>query len=69
MSNEIIAAVAVAAGIGLLLLWRTVRLFIRLAIFGIIILLVLGWLARGRGAGIPFLQNDNRPANSRPGGR
>jgi multisubunit Na+/H+ antiporter MnhC subunit len=69
MSNEIIAVIALGAGIVLLLLWRTVRLFIRLAIFGIIILLVLGWLARGRGVGNPFVQNDNRPANSRPGNR
>ena len=70
MSIEIVAVIAVVAGIGLLLLWRTVRLFIRMAIFGLIILLVLGWLGWGYGVDNPFGQERNGPANTRrEGGR
>lgn len=65
MSMEIIAVIAVAAGIGVLLLWRTVRFFIRLAVFGVIILLLLGWLARGSRFDNLFGGDDNRPAKTR----
>jgi len=65
MSMEIIAVIAVAAGVGLLLLWRTVRFFIRLAIFAVIILLLLGWFASGHRLDNLFGGDDNRPAKTR----
>ena len=69
MSVEIIAAIAIAAGLGLLLLWRTVRFFIRLVIFGLIVLLALGLFAWGYGVDNPFGRDDNQPANTRPAPR
>ncbi|HYP27283.1 MAG TPA: hypothetical protein VE262_11240 [Blastocatellia bacterium] len=67
MSVEIIAAIAIAAGLGLLLLWRTVRFFIRLLIFGLIVLLALGLFAWGYGVDNPFGQGDDQPAKTRRG--
>ncbi len=69
MSVEMIAAIAIAAGLGLLLLWRTVRLFIRLAIFGLIVLLALGLFAWGYGVDNPFGRDENQPEKTRPAPR
>jgi fatty acid desaturase len=65
MSIGIIAAIIAVAAIGLFFLWRTVRFFIRLVIFGIVVLLVVGLFAWSQWSGSTSSQDDNRPAKTR----
>ena len=70
MTFAIVSAVAVAVGLLLLLLlWRTVKMFVRLALVGLVVLAVLaglfawGWLGSGADDARPQ-QRDNRRATN-----
>ena len=69
MTFTIVSVVAAAVGLLLLLLlWRTVKMFARLALVGLVVLAVLaglfawGWLGSGTDGARP--RNDNRRATN-----
>ena len=71
MTFAIVSVVAVAVGLLLLLLlWRTVKMFVRLALIGLVVLAVLaglfawGWLGSGADDARPRQQRDNRRATN-----
>ena len=64
MSVGIIAAIIAVVAIGLFLMWRGLRLLIRLAIAGVIVFLIAGLFAWRYWAGDTSRQ-DNHPAKTR----
>jgi heme/copper-type cytochrome/quinol oxidase subunit 2 len=65
MSIGIIAAIIAVSAVGLFLIWRTVRFFIRLAIVGVVVLLVAGLFTWNHWSSNNSKQDDNRPAKTR----
>ena len=71
MTVTVVSIIAVAVGLLLLvLLWRTVKMFVRLALVGLVVLAVLaglfawGWLGTGSDDARPPQQRDNRRATN-----
>ncbi|MGI9107889.1 MAG: hypothetical protein ACR2G4_16765 [Pyrinomonadaceae bacterium] len=68
MTIGIIGVVILIALVGLFLVWRTVKLFIKLALVGIVVLLVVGllawWNSSSEKTATPPAER-NRPANTR----
>ena len=66
MSIEIIGVVVLVALVGVFLVWRTVKMFVKLAVLGFIALVVIGalawWNFFGEKSSTP---NANRPTNTR----
>ena len=65
MSIGVIAAIIAIAAIGLFLIWRTVRFFIRLAVLGVVVLLIAGLFAWSHQSSNTSEQDNNRPAKTR----
>ena len=64
MSIGIIAVIVAIAAAGLFLIWRAVRLFMRLAIVGVVVLLIVGLFAWNNWSGSASKQGGNRPAKT-----
>ncbi len=71
MTLAIVSVVAAAVGLLLLLLlWRTVKMFVRLALVGLVVLAVLaglvawGWLGSGPGDARPGRRDERRATNA-----
>ena len=66
MTIEIIGVIILVALVGVFLVWRTVKMFVKLAVLGLIALVVIGalvwWNFSGGESSTP---NANRPANTR----
>ncbi len=62
MSLTVIAIIFVVLAVVLALAWRTIRFFIKLALVGVLLLLLLGGLAWWRGVG---LNGPTPPRNER----
>ena len=66
MSIEIIGVIALVALVGVFLVWRTVKMFVKLAVLGFIALVVIAalvwWNFSAKQSSTP---NSNRPANTR----
>ncbi len=66
MTIEIIGVIVLVALVGLFLVWRTVKTFIKLALLGFIALVVIGALVWWNfSGGKSPATNQNRPANTR----
>lgn len=63
MSLTVIAIIFVVLAVVLALAWRTIRFFLKLALVGVLLLLLLGGLAWWRGGG---LNSPTAPRTERP---
>ena len=71
MTLAVVSIVAAAVGLLLLLLlWRTLKMFVRLALVGLVVLAVLaglvawGWLGSGLGDARPQREGNRRATNA-----